>query len=172
MSNDTAECGCEGHADNFGDCKYPALKAKLDQVTADRDITDDTNRQWGENLTELADKLTARNAQVVALRAALIQLAPAVAVLARVSEVSPEVRATLLSGEQLMLSALSNAPVAPSAMVERLCGALELVLLYHSSSPWDDAKSKRWGREVGQVEATTAILCGHVRCVLADAKKA
>jgi len=25
MSNDTAECGCEGHVSNFDACKYPAL---------------------------------------------------------------------------------------------------------------------------------------------------
>lgn len=35
MSNDTAECGCEGHADNFGDCKYPKVIAALKSVIQD-----------------------------------------------------------------------------------------------------------------------------------------
>jgi hypothetical protein len=53
----------------------------------------------------------------------------------------------------------------------RLRAALEVVLLYLSPSPWDEAKSKRWEREVGQVEATTAILCGHIRSTLAAVRK-
>lgn len=29
MSNDTAECGCEGHVENFDACKYPALLERV-----------------------------------------------------------------------------------------------------------------------------------------------
>lgn len=32
MSNDTAECGCEGHCENFEACKYPAAKKELKEA--------------------------------------------------------------------------------------------------------------------------------------------
>ncbi len=35
MSNDTAECGCEGHADNFGECRYPGVMAELARKSKD-----------------------------------------------------------------------------------------------------------------------------------------
>lgn len=41
--------------------------------------------------------------------------------------------------------------------------AVEMVLLYHSASPWDDAKTKRWERWTGRDEATTKALCDQLR---------
>jgi cell division protein FtsB len=45
MSNDRAECGCEGHYENFDDCKYPAalatiaeLRKALKEVSDERDV--------------------------------------------------------------------------------------------------------------------------------------
>lgn len=38
MSNDTTECGCEGHVENFGDCKYPTLKAENERLRAALDV--------------------------------------------------------------------------------------------------------------------------------------
>ena len=34
MSNDTTECGCEGHVENSEACKYPALKAENERLRA------------------------------------------------------------------------------------------------------------------------------------------
>lgn len=34
MSNDTADCGCEGHLENFEGCKYPALIAEVERLKA------------------------------------------------------------------------------------------------------------------------------------------
>jgi hypothetical protein len=44
------------------------------------------------------------------------------------------------------------------------------VLLYHSGSPWDEAKAKRWQSATGRDDASTRALCDHIRCVLAEAK--
>lgn len=55
-----------------------------------------------------------------------------------------------------------------AALVE----ALEMVLLYHSGSPWDAAKSKRWERWTGSDDATTRNLCAQVRAVLSRAPSA
>lgn len=35
MSNDTAPCGCEGHASNFEKCKYPILKATVERAAGE-----------------------------------------------------------------------------------------------------------------------------------------
>lgn len=44
--------------------------------------------------------------------------------------------------------------------------ALEMVLLYHSGSPWDVAKAKRWERWTGSGDASTRALCGQLRTLL------
>jgi hypothetical protein len=181
--------------------EYTELDKLRDQIVtlkAELSITNETNRQWGENLTELADKLTARSkerdallnaskldqeaiqdavegrqlkqpttfealsveelrkerdalnlklearidchagpgttepacgacsecltgalavaeeechafkALIESLKDALVTMAPAIAVLARVNEVSPEIRTVLLAGEQRMLAALKD----------------------------------------------------------------
>lgn len=49
----------------------------------------------------------------------------------------------------------------------RLRDALEAVLLFHSASPWDDEKRKKWERYSGGAEATTRILCSLVRVAIA-----
>jgi hypothetical protein len=44
--------------------------------------------------------------------------------------------------------------------------ALKLVLLFHSGGAWDDAKIAEWLRITGTREATTKVLCDHVRSML------
>lgn len=44
--------------------------------------------------------------------------------------------------------------------------ALEAVLLFHSSSPWDDAKRARWRELTGSEEATVRVLCDLARAAL------
>jgi hypothetical protein len=56
------------------------------------------------------------------------------------------------------------------AVLGRVVTSLELVLLYHSGSPWDEAKAKRWQSATGRDDASTRALCDHIRCVLAEAK--
>lgn len=46
--------------------------------------------------------------------------------------------------------------------------AIKLVLLFHSGSPWDDAKRAEWLRITGTTEASTKVLCDHLRAVLAE----
>lgn len=60
-------------------------------------------------------------------------------------------------------------------MSARLREALELVLLFHSSGPWGDAKADRWREITGRYlplkdgpTVTTAALCDHIRKVLAE----
>lgn len=43
--------------------------------------------------------------------------------------------------------------------------ALEAVLLFHG--PWDEQKQARWKAITGKDEATTQVLCDHIRKVLA-----
>lgn len=47
-----------------------------------------------------------------------------------------------------------------------LRSALELPLLFHGGSPWDDAKRARWKAITGSDEATTRVMCDHIRKVL------
>jgi len=44
--------------------------------------------------------------------------------------------------------------------------ALKLVLLFHGGR-WDDAEKTEWHRITGTREATTKVLCDHVRSALA-----
>jgi hypothetical protein len=44
--------------------------------------------------------------------------------------------------------------------------ALQLALLFHSGGEWDDAKIAEWFRITGTREATTKVLCDHVRSML------
>ncbi len=44
--------------------------------------------------------------------------------------------------------------------------ALEAVLLFHSTSPWDHAKQIHWWNLTQRNEATTRILCDVVRLAL------
>jgi hypothetical protein len=45
--------------------------------------------------------------------------------------------------------------------------ALKLVLLFHGGGAWDDAKIAEWFRITGTREATTKVLCDHLRSMLA-----
>ena len=44
--------------------------------------------------------------------------------------------------------------------------ALEAVLLFHSASPWDEAKKTAWWNCTQSNEATTRVLCDTVRLAL------
>lgn len=44
--------------------------------------------------------------------------------------------------------------------------ALRLVLLWHSAAPWDEEKRAEWKAATGSPDATTAVLCDHIRKVL------
>jgi len=44
--------------------------------------------------------------------------------------------------------------------------ALKAVLLFHSASPWDQAKSTEWWNLTQSNEATTRVLCDTVRLAL------
>lgn len=44
--------------------------------------------------------------------------------------------------------------------------ALELVLLFHSGNPWDEAKAKRWTELGGGTDASTKSMCNAIRRVL------
>lgn len=46
--------------------------------------------------------------------------------------------------------------------------ALRAVLLFHSASPWEQQQAE-WLRITGSREATTKVLCDHIRAVLAEA---
>lgn len=49
---------------------------------------------------------------------------------------------------------------------ERTHNALEAVLLFHSASPWDQAKRTQWWNLTQSEEATTRVLCDVVRLAL------
>ena len=44
--------------------------------------------------------------------------------------------------------------------------ALEATLLFHSGQPWDKEKSSKWFQITKAYEATTKVLCDHIRKVL------
>lgn len=44
--------------------------------------------------------------------------------------------------------------------------ALEATLLFHSGQPWDKEKSSKWFQLTKSYEATTKVLCDHIRKVL------
>lgn len=48
MSNDTAECGCEGHVENFSECKYPALLERVRRLEDDLAAADSARAQQAE----------------------------------------------------------------------------------------------------------------------------
>jgi len=52
-------------------------------------------------------------------------------------------------------------------MTDKLRAALELPLMFHASGPWDEDKRRRWKEITGSDEATTKIMCDHIRNVLA-----
>jgi hypothetical protein len=44
--------------------------------------------------------------------------------------------------------------------------ALRLVLLFHDSGPWTSSRRAEWLRITGTTEATTKVMCDHVRSAL------
>jgi len=50
---------------------------------------------------------------------------------------------------------------------ERLRDALRLVLLFYTTE-WTRTKQEQWRKITGKAEATTKVLCDHVRSVLRD----
>lgn len=51
-----------------------------------------------------------------------------------------------------------------------LVAALELPLLFHAGGPWSDEKTTRWEEITGKDEATTKVMCDHIRAIVAKAK--
>ncbi len=47
--------------------------------------------------------------------------------------------------------------------------ALDAVILFHSGGPWNNSKIAKWKSITGAGEATSKILCKHIRKVLGDA---
>lgn len=47
-----------------------------------------------------------------------------------------------------------------------LRAALTLVLRFHSGAPWTEEDSHRWRAVTGTDEATTKVLCDHIRKAL------
>jgi hypothetical protein len=45
VSNDTMPCGCEGHMDNVGLCRYPALEAEVARLRQQREEDAETVRK-------------------------------------------------------------------------------------------------------------------------------
>ncbi len=45
--------------------------------------------------------------------------------------------------------------------------AVKLVLLFHSGGIWDNDKRAEWLRITGSTEATTKVMCDHLRSALA-----
>lgn len=52
---------------------------------------------------------------------------------------------------------------SPSA---ELRDALKLPLLFHAGGPWDDERRKEWLRVTGTREASTKVLCDHLRAAI------
>lgn len=52
----------------------------------------------------------------------------------------------------------------------RLEEALKLVLMFHKGGPWTDDDSRKWRVTTGIDEATTRVLCNHLRNVLSEGK--
>lgn len=50
--------------------------------------------------------------------------------------------------------------------LELVAGALELPLLFHGGSPWDDEKAAKWEAITGSKEATSKVMCDHLRLAL------
>lgn len=70
--------------------------------------------------------------------------------------------------EKQVRRALEHAEVRGAA-VDRMQTALEAVLLFYSPAPWDLCKQNRWFQITGSREATTRVLCDHIRQVLGAA---
>lgn len=61
---------------------------------------------------------------------------------------------------------------AIATRLEAMGGALRLALLFHAGGPWGDAAQAEWWRLSGSTEATTRVLCDHIRAALARAEAA
>ena len=56
------------------------------------------------------------------------------------------------------------------AAAPQMLEALKAVVLFHSGSPWNEAKALEWQRLTGILDgATTKALCGFVRSAIAAA---
>ncbi len=56
-------------------------------------------------------------------------------------------------------------------VIYQLREALELALMYHKGGEWDHAAQKKWFRITGNEDATTRVLCDHIRVVLENTKE-
>ena len=50
---------------------------------------------------------------------------------------------------------------------ERLRAALALPLMFYAGGPWLESRAKKWLEITGESEATTRIMCDHIRKALA-----
>lgn len=57
---------------------------------------------------------------------------------------------------------------ALAARVTALEGALELVLMFYGAAYWNEPESSRWREITGKDEATTKVMCDHIRALLAS----
>lgn len=64
-------------------------------------------------------------------------------------------------GAQIIVS-VEMAPIVLADVVV----ALKLPLLFHGGGIWDDEKRAEWLRITGTTEATTKVMCEHLRSVL------
>jgi glycosyltransferase A (GT-A) superfamily protein (DUF2064 family) len=56
--------------------------------------------------------------------------------------------------------------IAVANELERLRDALNLVLMFHSGGEWTTADRAQWKHVTGSDEATTKVLCDHIRKVM------
>jgi hypothetical protein len=54
----------------------------------------------------------------------------------------------------------------PLSLGEQMAAALEAVLLFHSSGPWNAARCAEWEELTGATECTSRALCDAVRAAL------
>jgi len=55
--------------------------------------------------------------------------------------------------------------------LDQLHDALRLVLLFHQGGVWTADAQAEWSRIAGTPEATSKVLCDHVRAVLFEEKR-
>lgn len=60
---------------------------------------------------------------------------------------------------------------AVASNVKLLVNIAKATLLFHSPSPWDEKKAKKWKEITGQTECNTAVLCNFIRATIAEVEK-
>jgi len=60
------------------------------------------------------------------------------------------------------------APKYESAPSLDYCDAMKVPVLFHDSGPWEGTKAAEWLRITGTREATTKVLCDHMRMMIRE----